>query len=429
MIVSFSVENFLSFKDKQTLSFVATRTCKEREKENTFAINKKDSLLKAIALYGPNASGKSNIFSALEMLIEFIENSLHDLHAIDILSNSFFLFDESCSKKPLQFELEFIIDNRWYTYTVAIFKKVVIEEKLTYKTLKVNREKILFTRSYHHEKSVIKCTPSFKGADDFIALKTRSDALFLTTCASFAVKEAKQIFQKLTSSFVFVNKPFSHHRTARMLFSKEYTDEILRLIHTTDPAIDNLEIEEKSKEIEPYRIGERSRFLKHYSISFFHNKSSNKVQQIPNSALSLGTKIVFELAGPLFNALKQGKVIIIDEFGASMHTLLTKELVMLFYSSKTNPYNAQLIFNTHDTNLLSFKANTQSPGGKSQHIFRRDQVYFLNRDNNFSSRLYSLISLKPKTDGERVRNDASFEKEYLLGTYDAIPQFDGTLEE
>lgn len=424
MIVSFSVENFLSFKRRQTLNFVATRTCKERETENTFELTKKDSLLKALALYGPNASGKSNIFMALRMLIEFIEESLYDFHAIDFVSHSFFLFDENCQNQPICFELEFVIGNKWYTYYVSILKDIIFEEKLTYRTLKVNKAKTLFRRNYVNTKTCIKCEPLFKGADDFIAAKTRDDALFLTTCASFAVKEAKQIVQELTSSFVFVFNTANPDRTARMLFEEENFEEISRLIHITDPAIDAIEVEEKCREVKSYRNEGRILMRKTYDISFFH-KIKNEMQQIPRGAISLGTKTVFELAGPLLSALKNGKTIIIDEFGAKMHTLLTKELVMLFFNTKTNPNNAQLIFNTHDTNLLSFKIKNKANDGKSQNIFRRDQIYFLNRDADFSSHLYSLISLKSKTDNEKVRNDASFEKEYLLGSYDAIPQVDG----
>jgi len=117
---------------------------------------------------------------------------------------------------------------------------------------------------------------------------------------------------------------------------------------------------------------------------------------------SEGTQKLFRLSGPVIDTLREGKVLVIDEIEARLHTLLTRKLISLFNSPQTNPKHAQLIFATHDTNLLS------------NQLFRRDQIWFVEKDEEGASHLYSLAELK-------VRNDASFENDYLKGKYGAIP--------
>jgi hypothetical protein len=123
---------------------------------------------------------------------------------------------------------------------------------------------------------------------------------------------------------------------------------------------------------------------------------------------SAGTNKVFNLSGPVFDVLKDGGVLVVDELDASLHPLMTLAITKLFNSAKHNPKNAQLIFATHDSNLLS-KGN-----------YRRDQIYFIEKDKYGASDLYSLIELR-ETDGTKIRKDRSFEKDYVEGRYGAIP--------
>jgi hypothetical protein len=245
--------------------------------------------------------------------------------------------------------------------------------------------------------------------------------------------QAEAIIKWISNNLVIISGAHPNNLTqytCSQMSSDDYNEKILHFLRNADMNIVKLTVDQLENNYE-----QNSTNVEKYDIYSSHNVYDDDGEVVDQEVFpfnlfeSLGTQKAFALAGPISNALNKGLVLVVDELDSRLHPIFTRRIVSLFNSCETNPKNAQLIFNTHDTNLLSFKANTQSPGGKSQHIFRRDQVYFLNRDNNFSSRLYSLISLKPKTDGERVRNDASFEKEYLLGTYDAIPQFDGTLEE
>ena len=148
-------------------------------------------------------------------------------------------------------------------------------------------------------------------------------------------------------------------------------------------------------------------------ISTIHNVYDEQKNNVSNivfdfeSQESEGSKKYFRLSGPIIDTLKEGKILVIDELDARLHPILTIEIVKLFNSKRSNPYNAQLIFATHDTNILS--AN----------VFRRDQIWFAEKDNEESTDLYSLVEYKlPKG---KVRNDASFEKDYIQGRYGAVP--------
>ena len=134
---------------------------------------------------------------------------------------------------------------------------------------------------------------------------------------------------------------------------------------------------------------------------------------------SFGTQKAFELAGPIFKAISNGQLLFIDELDSRLHPIVTREIIKLFNNARTNPKSAQLVFNTHDTNLLNCKVYSTVRKKKEQ-LLRRDQIYFVERTGEFVSKMYSLVDFKYE-DGASVRNDASFEKEYLAGVYGAIP--------
>lgn len=152
-----------------------------------------------------------------------------------------------------------------------------------------------------------------------------------------------------------------------------------------------------------------------FAVKTIHKKFDKEGKQTAleifdiDSHESEGTKKLFSLAGPLMDTLKNGRILFIDEFDARLHPLITYEIIRLFNSNKTNPKNAQIIFATHDTNLLSNK------------LFRRDQIWFAEKDKGGATHLYSLAEYK-------VRNDASFENDYIQGKYGAIP-FIGDLKQ
>lgn len=422
MIIRFSVENYLSFNERQTLDLTAVKTCKERRDENTFAIDKDNALLKVVAIYGANASGKSNLFKALSFMLSFVYDSFADQYTLEDFPLAPFLFDESNTSKPAVFELEFVVGGVWYKYGFKLTNVRVVEEWLYRKAAKQNRMKALFVRCHGDDGDIINPSSDFTGADEIVVEKTRENALFLSACASLAVKEAMAIVDALRKSVAFISTQQTRRdTTAAMYADGKQRENILRFLKKTDPSIDDLLVEPYELDTGRSRTNGDPIFRKRYHI-FISHKLSDRGQDIklPLYALgSLGTRKAFELAGPIYAALASGVTIFIDELDSRLHPILTREIIKLFNSTENNPHNAQLVFNTHDTNLLSCKClNLETQ--KKECVLRRDQIYFVERDGTFASKLYSLVDFKDE-DGDSIRNDASFEKDYLEGRYGSIP--------
>ena len=423
MLVRFSVENYLSFREKQTIDFMAVRTCKERRDENTFAIGKDDALLKVVALYGANASGKSNLFMALRSMLLLVSDSFSDSEILEYELLAPFMFEPGCLLKPSVFELEFIIGERWYKYGFATTNKDIHKEWLYSRTGASGKMKQLFIRLNDGVEDSILPSDDFVGADEVVVEKTRPNALFLSTCAGLAVKEAMDIVKHLREKVMYVSTHARSMQTASLFVAGKLRDNILQLLRKTDPCIDDLIVEPYDRDTGRTRPSGEPIVRRQYRVFVIHKGQSEDpkdVVRLPLYALgSLGTRKAFELAGPLYVALSTGATILIDELDSRLHPILTREIIKLFNSTANNPMNAQLVFNTHDTNLLSCKSyNAQSK--KRECVLRRDQVYFAERTGDFASRIYSLIDFKDEN-GASVRNDASYEKDYLDGRYGSIP--------
>ena len=420
MLIRFSVENYLSFRERQTLDLTATRTCKERREENTFQVSSKDSLLRTVGLYGANASGKSNLFSALGFFIDFVRTSFGEREATAGIETIPFMFDEVSRTLPSSFEIEFIIGEVWYKYGFSADEKRVLSEWLYFKDLDATTFKPKFLRKVVEGEDSIDVASSFVGADDLIVEKTRENALFLSTCAGLAVGEAIGIVKEMVSYVFWLASSDRPNFTADMLEHGENRTDILKLIKKADPSVDDVEVERVEVDTGKTRANGTPIKRVRFRVTMLHNWDDDRKTRLPLYGLgSLGTRKAFELAGPIFAALSSGSVLFIDELDSRLHPILTREIIKLFNSPETNPKNAQLIFNTHDTNLLNCKVYTPSRDKKEQ-LLRRDQIYFVERTGEYASRMYSLIDFKDE-DGASVRNDASFEKEYLEGRYGAIP--------
>lgn len=419
MLTRFSVENFLSFKSKQTLDLTAVNTCKERLSENTFSING-EKLLRSVVMYGANASGKSNLINAIFIFAKFIINSAKDYVSSEAIPVIPFMLNENSINEPSKFEIEFFINKKKYRYGFHATKKAIIKEWL------YEQDKLAFFRALDGEEDVIQVEKIFKSAYGLEA-RTRKNALFLSVCALFAVPIAERILKYFANKFIVLsgeNPNLFRNYTCHAIHSGESQKEILEFLQNADTNIINFTISKMDKE------ESSSSNPKYYEIKSHHNVYNDEGKitghiQFPFDGLeSLGTKKAFALAGPIITSLKNGSALIIDDLDSRLHPILTRQIVKLFNSSTTNPLNAQLIFNTHDTNLLSYKL-VDEQASKDEYMFRRDQIYFVEKDNVESSHIYSLVEFKKKDD-KKVRNDASYEKDYLNGIYGAIP-FIGSL--
>lgn len=415
MLVEFSVGNFLSFKTKTILSLAAT-SIKEHVDTNIFSAERLD-LLKGAVIYGANTSGKSNFIRAMSTMRRLVLQSFEQ-SSIDELDIIPFLLNTDTEKSPSFFETVFIIDNIRYRYGFEVDDKQIHAEWL-FEAPK-NAEKPLFIR----ESDGIEVMKGFPEGKD-LEERTRENALFLAVADQFNGKIAKKIMQWF-NNFITISG-LSHERykavTFDMLENEQTNSKLLNFYKKLDLGFDDITIGKKPFDPKELPKDMPENLVKQLVTDFegafkidiktIHKKYDSKGKYVGNvefdmrSQESSGTNKLFNISGPVFDVLNDGGVLVVDELEASLHSLLTLAITKLFNSKEFNRNNAQLIFATHDTNLLYYGN------------YRRDQIYFIEKDKYGSSGIYSLVEYKEE--GKTVRKDRSFEKDYMEGRYGGIP--------
>jgi len=316
------------------------------------------------------------------------------------------------AKKPSFFEVCIDIDDIKYRYGFEADQTSIMAEWLFFST-KI-KEAPLFIR----EGDEIEIFDKFVGGSG-LEERTRSNALFISVCAQFNVQIAGDVLDWFVSLNVISGfHDYKYQRfSENMLLEEEIEKEwILDFLSKADLSIRDITIkkDKQSQELKPLnQFGKVGIAPVKTVISSSHNVYSDQGEVVGstlfdfNNQESEGSKKYFRLSGPIVDSLMYGRVLAVDELDSRLHPALTAEIVRLFNSTKTNPNNAQLIFVTHNTNLLSSK------------MFRRDQIWFTEKDHVEATDLYSLVEYK--TEKGLVRKDASFEKDYFHGRYGAIP--------
>lgn len=386
MLIEFTVGNYLSFKEKKTLSLEATAI---KDNPDNVIEEGKYKLLRSAVIYGANSSGKSNFLNALDRMRVMVMQSAQNNSSstIDVMP---FLLSTETENKPSYFEILVLIEGIRYRYGFEADTKLIHSEWLF--ECKGKNEKPLFFR----EKDSIEVTNNFeegKGIEE----KTRDNALFLSIVDQFNGTTSKKIMSW-----------FNMYRILSGLQHEKEKGLTFRFLE-----VENLNVWIKDF-LTPLSLGFQDFAIKDKKIVTFHNKYDRNGDVIDRLEFDLlqqesaGTNKLYDLAGNITFGLKIGALTVIDELDAKLHPLLTMAIVKLFNSPLHNTNKAQLIFATHDTNLLNYGC------------FRRDQIYFTEKNQFESTDLYSLVEyIEP--DGKKVRNDRSFEKDYISGRYGAIP--------
>lgn len=416
MLIDFEVGNYLSFKDPVRLSMLAVNPYKEHLEDNTFGIGTGDGrLLKSAAIYGANASGKSNLIAAMNFMRRFVLSSSKDTQVEDEIPVKPFLLDAATENAPSRFEISFIQNGLRYRYGFEANQKAIRKEWLLC-TEKI-KEKPLFLR----EDDGIEVGKDFKegvGLEE----KTRDNALFLSVVAQFNGETAGRVlkwFSGFRTLHGLYDQEFESY-AARCLQDETKHEQLVKLIRDADVGIADLSVTETAMSPDEQMLKffqpdfqKKLRSQVQLKISATHQRfrdgePDDFVSFNFNDMESEGTKKFLRMAAPLLDCLNNGFVVAIDELDAKLHPLLTKAIVGLFNSAASNPKGAQLIFVTHDTNLLEY--------GK----LRRDQIWFTEKTRFSATALYSLAEFK-LPDGTKVRNDAALEANYICGRYGAIP--------
>jgi uncharacterized protein len=411
MLIEFTVENFLSFKGSNTLSMVAGALREFPEHAFNYqpvlaARARPIPLLKSIAVYGPNAGGKTNLIKAIAFMRKMALHSSKDSQANEPTPFTPFLLNPKTQKDPCRMEVVFVKANVRYRYGFALDTDRVQEEWLF--AAPKGREARLFVRDdagIEFGKGMTRIS----GLEE----KTRDNALFLSVAAQFNQPDAKKILQWFSDFQVVMPDHDTPGRSISFIEDAEQQARLFDFVRLADHSISKMGIDEVVLPVsdlpdyfkDQVDKGEtKVRMNKLVSHHHMYNDQGERVGQEKFDFVdeSQGTKRLFYLAGPVFYALDHGAALVVDELDCSLHPKLTRFIIDIFHSEKTNPKNAQLIFATHDLTLFNRK------------FFRRDQLWMVRKNDVGVSELYSLSDFQ-------VRSDASYDKEYIQGRYGAVP--------
>ena len=414
MLIQFTTGNFRSFLAPKTLSMEATSITEFPE--NLYK-GKRYKLNKCAAIYGANSSGKSNLIQAMGLMRMTLFESFEKSSTSSLDFDPFLLKVDN--KEPSFFEVVFLIDGIKYRYGFEADDKAIRGEWL-FETEK-RKERVLFIRV----EDGIEVYPPFKEGNG-LEEKTRTNALFLAVVDQFNGRKSKRLMEWFRRFNIIDGLSHNDYRgiTFEMLANEMTRNVLMKYFRELDLGFDQISIkkevfnaakmlpglpEDLAKQMFTDLEGETIANLTTRHKMFDDNNEFIDVEKEFNVRRqeSSGTNKIIDLSGSIFNTLNGGGILVVDELDAKLHPLLTVSILRLFQSEKTNKTNAQLIFATHNTNILSL--------GR----LRRDQIYFTEKDKLGISDLYALVEHDMK--GKKVRKDNSFEKDYMKGSYGAIP--------
>lgn len=420
MIWEFSIKNYFSFKDESVLSMIPCTNIKKNDLRENIITNWDIDIFKTAVIYWPNASWKSTIFRAM-FFLKYLVLSSHTLKPgttfdSDELPSSLrlvpFLFNKDSKNTPSEFSISFT--NGWvrYRYEISLNRERILTEKLFWyynfkPTTLIDREsnKIKFDTTY------------FKNAKKF-SEEIRDNQLTLSVCADKNVSEALKIYTFFSQVYVFMKWIQNNYDTITLLQTDttwDFKNFLINFLRNADPSIKDFEYRRESIKISDLPEYERKKRwqdilpeskIKRWYYAWIHkilDTDNNEIDNIfPEAYESMWTQEIFKIAGTIYNVIKTNSVLFWDEFDKSLHPDLTRQIIKIIQWYTWG----QFIFNTHDTTLLDIK-----------NLFRRDQIWFVDKNKYWISNLYSLLEFKDKT-------TAKVETNYHKWRYWAIPNFE-----
>jgi AAA15 family ATPase/GTPase len=413
MLLEFRVRNFRSIRDEQSLNLVATNTDKELADTHLAPTGLKTlpRAVRSAVVYGPNASGKSTLLRALDYMRAVVAESATVIQPGAVYNVQPFKLDEGFSQEPTEFEISFVLEGVRHQFTFAMTPQRIVSESLVvYRTSKptqwFSRRLAENGESYEYEFSTY-LTGSRKLWQD----STRSNALFLSTAAQLNSEQLSPVFRWIVESIVFLpaHVALNNDFTTAMLATPEGRAQIRDFLSTADISIADVQVVP--------RKGFRNQVVFHagtvahssseegeFLVPLFKHATSKGSATFELQDESEGTQRLYGLVAPVLDVIRDGRVLVVDELDSSLHTLLVRRLVSMFHDPSLSQNGAQLLFTTHDTSLLDHS------------LFRRDQVWFTEKDEDQATRLYPLTDFSP-------RKHEAWERGYVAGRYGAVPFF------
>lgn len=415
MIIDFSVANYRSIKEEVTLSFVAQKgrgTSKNGQAKEApddaicpgFAIEGRDfKLLPVVALFGPNASGKSNVLKALDALLLLMQGT----RVSRFLERSFtpFRLDPKTAHSPSEFQIRFAVSGQIFTYETAVKAGIITRESLEYSPAGGKRQSVrqLFSRTWNEEKKRydVKTGEAFAGSHTQLLDKVQPSESYFSVLLRLDVELLKPLIGCVRTRFsgLFIDEwGVDELIAASVSYEHDKHHEVVKsALRIFDIGLDDVKIEKRGD-------GDQES----YDIWAIHHTATGDVRWSFKEE-SLGTQRLFSLQHYLIFALLCGTALTVDEFGSNFHPRISREIINLFQDPKTNSKGAQLIATSHDNTL--WRGN----------LLRRDQIWLTEKRADGGTRLFSLSDYK-------VRSTAALDKAYLDGRFGAVPIVASTAE-
>ncbi|MCX6880489.1 MAG: AAA family ATPase [Verrucomicrobia bacterium] len=437
MLLQFTVSNFRAFREVQTLNLAASnydktlpQNCIDRDLPGL----KNSRWLKGIALYGPNASGKTTVIDALKAFARMVTRSASATDPKDAIEEiqPFALVSDSHAE-PTAFGVVLISDGIRYEYRVAATRERVWHESL--RAFPNAKEQLWFSRDWQAERQAYAWTPEKPVGyrrDSKMVEFTLPNVLFLSKAISLGDTQVEPVFRWFKDGLVFKDlssrTPAIDTQFTAQQFEKAtpLAPRILELLRHADLGVANVRVsEERYKSVwtelvreltiktppresaeaydnMPPDVVDNWNFVMPLRVELAHSSRGQAPVPLPWETESAGTHRLFALAGPWLEILQEGHTVCIDELDTSMHPLMVMALLRLLFSAETNPKDAQVIFTTHNPLLLDST------------LIRRDQVWFADKDDHGEAHLYPMTDFAPRKGESLVRG-------YLAGRYGAVP--------
>ena len=408
MLVEFAVENFKSIRDEARLTLVAGRGDEQRDthlvKPELSGGAHNEPLVRSTAIYGPNAAGKSNLVNALGTMKYIVTRSTEGLNELPVVP---FRLDPDCEDEATMLEVLFIAEGVRYQYGFRATRHHVTDEWLF--AWPRGRVQVWFERTA----KAWKFGPNLTGDKKVWQRATRPNALYLSTAVSLNSRQLRPIHNWFKKRLQVADARGWRNSFSMSWCRDQRKSEIVDFLNVADLGIADVRVVEK--EFQPGQLqGDMDPDWKQHLVDKLAGKkipelrlSHDTGKSLPNELQledeSDGTQRIFALAGPWLDSLKNGNVVVFDELHASLHPALVRFLVDQFHNPRLNARGAQLVFTTHDTSILN------------QDVFRRDQIWFCERNEKQETRLFPLTDFSPRKGLENL------ERSYLSGRYGALP--------
>ncbi len=422
MLLEFTVGNFRSFAEEQTFSMLPLKGA-----SNTHQTGCKyyPEVMKTAAIYGANGAGKSNLVNAIAEFRDIVLSS-GQYSSTQTLSYQPFLYDSKLRQVATKFEMLFSIGDRIWRYGFCYTPEHIENEWLFCRTSSTNRESRVFERRFQEGKYTISTSDALNSQKQLLAKRTNSNQLFLSKLDQFNDKKTKNIFHWVAFGLRPIGNPdgFPAAITADYCANPATRKAVIQFLNSVGVRVQDILIEKEETELkrkdtldkiffkaggEPILAHVGDDQVTSYSVQFVNLDRNSKQIPIDFKEESSGTKNLFALAAAIIDSCSHGFTLIVDELNQSFHNAALRQIIKIFKNPEANPSRAQLIFTSHDTNLMN--------------SLERDELWLTEKKEDGATELFALSDFAPIKKGG-ARREGSFGKQYLEGRYGALPETD-----